>query len=131
VSEGEAAKEPRWISPQLAIDVHSAQLVLFGGAPGIRDEGMLESALDRPRNKWSYGAEDILELGAAYAFGLSRNHPFIDGNKRASFACMMMFLRLNGAMFRPAPPEATAVMLALAAGEIDGIGLADWIRRGL
>ena len=85
--------EPRWITLRLAIDVHAAQLALFGGPAGIRDEGLLESALGRPLNKWAYGAEDMAELAAAYAFGIARNHPFVDGNKRAAFACMMLFLR--------------------------------------
>jgi death-on-curing protein len=123
--------EPRWVTTELAIDVHAAQLALFGGPAGIRDQGMLESALSRPRNKWAYGVEDKAELAAAYAFGVSRNHPFIDGNKRASFACMMLFLRLNGLMFRPAPAEATAAMLALAAGEWNEDAVARWIRNGL
>jgi death-on-curing protein len=121
--------EPRWITTALAIDVHAAQLTLFGGPDGIRDLGLLESALGRPRNKWAYGVEDLAELAAAYAFGLSRNHPFIDGNKRASFACMMLFLRLNGVDFRPSPAEATAVMLSLAAGEADEDTISNWIRR--
>jgi death on curing protein len=123
--------EPRWITTALAIDVHAAQLALFGGPEGIRDQGLLESALARPKNKWAYGVEDPCELAASYAFGLSKNHAFVDGNKRASFACMMLFLRLNGVMFRPAPAEATAAMLALAAGELTEEALADWIRHRL
>lgn len=123
--------EPRWISVALAIDVHAAQLSLFGGPAGIRDQGLLESALDRPRNKWAHGVDDMADLAAAYAFGVARNHPFIDGNKRAAFACMMLFLRLNGFAFRPAPAEATVAILGLAAGEIGEDGLAAWIRDRL
>lgn len=123
--------EPRWITTTLAIDVHAAQLALFGGPAGIRDQGLLESALARAQNKWAYGVESLPELAAAYAFGISRNHPFVDGNKRASFACMMLFLRLNGVMFRPEPAVATAAMLALAAGELDENALAEWISRGI
>ena len=123
--------EPRWITLRLAIDVHAAQLALFGGPAGIRDEGLLESALGRPLNKWAYGAEDMAELAAAYAFGIARNHPFVDGNKRAAFACMMLFLRLNGLRFAPPPAEATAAILELAAGGLDEAGLAAWIRSGL
>ena len=123
--------EPKWISKRLALDLHASQLAMFGGPAGVRDEGMLESALDRPRNKWGYGVEDLIDLAAAYAFGVSRNHPFMDGNKRASFACMMLFLRLNGIPFRPTPADATVAMLALAAGELDEDGVAAWIRSRL
>lgn len=121
--------EPKWISKGLAIDVHSAQLALFGGPAGIRDAGLLESALDRPRNKWAYGERDLAALAAAYAFGIARNHPFVDGNKRGAFACMMVFLRWNGRQFAPSPPEATAAILALAAGELSEEALTDWIRN--
>ncbi|MBH0239433.1 type II toxin-antitoxin system death-on-curing family toxin [Methylobrevis albus] len=123
--------EPRWLAPALVIDVHAEQLALFGGPAGVRDENLLESAVMRPQNKWAYGETDIAVLAAAYAFGLARNHPFIDGNKRAAFAAMMLFLRLNGVPFRPSPAEATAVILALAAGEVDEDGLARWIRDRL
>lgn len=125
--------EPRWISTALVIDVHAAQLAIFGGPAGIRDAGLLESALGRPRNKWAHGERDMAALAAAYvcAFGVARNHPFVDGNKRAAFACMMLFLRLNGLRFAPPPAEATAAVLALAKGELDEERLADWIRRGL
>jgi death-on-curing protein len=123
--------EPRWITLRLAVDVHAAQLALFGGPAGIRDEGLLESALGRPLNKWAYGAEDMAELAAAYAFGIARNHPFVDGNKRAAFACMMLFLRLNGLRFAPPPAEATVAIMELASGELDEAGLAAWIRSGL
>jgi death-on-curing protein len=123
--------EPRWISTTLAIDVHAAQLAIFGGPAGVRDVGLLESALGRPRNKWAYGERDMANLAAAYAFGIARNHPFVDGNKRAAFACMMLFLRLKGLRFAPPPAEATAAILALAAGELDEGHLAAWILRRL
>lgn len=121
-------KEPRWLTVEPVIDMHAEQLALFGGPDGVRDQGLLESALDRPRNKFSYGEEDFAVLAAAYAFGLARNHPFIDGNKRAAFHAMMVFLRLNGIPFRPLPPAATAIILALAAGEVGEDGLTRWIR---
>ena len=123
--------EPRWIDAALVVDVHAAQLAIFGGPAGVRDLGLLESALGRPRNKGAYGERDMATMAAAYAFGIARNHPFVDGNKRAAFACMMLFLRLNGLRFAPPPAEATAAILALAAGELDEERLAAWILRRL
>lgn len=120
--------EPRWLTTDQVKRMHAEQLAIFGGPPGIRDEGMLESALDRPRNKWTYGEQDLAKLAAAYAFGISRNHPFVDGNKRAAFMCLMVFLRKNGIEFSPPEAEATEAMIALAAGEVDEDGLSRWIR---
>ena len=110
------------------IRIHAEQLAIFGGPAGLRDAGMLGSALDRPRNKWSYGETDLAKLGAAYAYGVSRNHPFVDGNKRAAFMCLMIFLLKNEVAFAPSEAEATEMMLGLAAGEIDEDGLSRWIR---
>lgn len=120
--------EPRWVTTSQAVRIHSEQLAIFGGPPGIRDYGMLESALGRPKNKWSYGETDLAALAAAYAFGISRNHPFVDGNKRASFMVMTVFLRKNGVAFAPSEALATEATLSLAAGEIDEDGLTRWIR---
>ena len=120
--------EPRWLAVADVIALHSEQLVIFGGPAGLRDQGLLESALARPINRWSFGESDLARLAAAYAFGLARNHPFVDGNKRAAFAALMVFLRLNGIRFAPDPAEATAAILALAAGEIDEEGIARWVR---
>lgn len=108
--------------------MHAEQLAIFGGPAGLRDEGMLESALGRPQNKWAYGETDLAVLAAAYAYGLARNHPFVDGNKRAAFMCMMVFLRKNGVDFSPDGSQATVAMVSLASGEIDEDGLARWIR---
>jgi death-on-curing protein len=108
--------------------MHSEQLALFGGPAGIRDVGLLESAINRPINQWHYGEADLARLAAAHAFGLARNHAFVDGNKRIAFQTMMVFLRLDGVAFAPKPPEATAIILALAAGEVEEEGLARWIR---
>ena len=119
--------EPRWLDIASVLDVHAEQLALFGGADGIRDAGLLESALARPLNKFAYGEESIAALAAAYAFGLARNHPFVDGNKRAAFASIIVFLGLNGIDFDVPPEEATAVILGLAAGEIDEDDLTRWI----
>ena len=123
--------EPRWISKEQAVRIHAEQLAVFGGPAGLRDEGMLESALGRPQNKWAFGETDYAALAAAYAFGIARNHPFVDGNKRAAFMVMMTFLRKNGFAFAPAPAQATIAIMGLAAGEIAEEGLARWIRDNL
>jgi death on curing protein len=120
--------EPRWITKSQAIRMHAEQLAIFGGPPGLRDEGMLESALGRPQNKWAYGEPDLTTLAAAYGFGIARNHPFVDGNKRAAFIVTMVFLRKNGLTFQPKEALATAAMISLAAGEIDEDGFARWIK---
>ena len=120
--------EPRWLDVRSVIDMHAEQIARFGGPDGIRDSGLLESALARPQNKWQYGENDMAVLAAAYAFGLARNHPFVDGNKRIAFHAMMTFLRLNKVMFRPAQAQASAIILAIAAGEVGEEGLTRWIR---
>jgi death-on-curing protein len=120
--------EPRWITKAQAVRMHAEQLAIFGGPAGLRDEGMLESAPGRPQNKWAFGETDLALLAAAYAFGIARNHPFVDGNKRAAFLVAMTFLRKNGIKFAPRPAEATVAMIGLAGGEIDEDGLARWIR---
>ena len=122
------AQEPLWITYEQAIAIHSRQLRRFGGAPGLRDEGMLRSALERPVNKWRYEQAPLAELAAAYAFGLCKNHAFVDGNKRIAFMAMMTFLRKNDVAFLPDPAQATAIILALAAGEVSEESLARWIR---
>jgi death-on-curing protein len=119
--------EPEWLDLELVLKFHAEQLALFGGPDGIRDAGLLESALARPQNKFAYGETDLASLAAAYAFGIARNHPFVDGNKRTAFATMLVFLGVNGIAFDVPPPEATAVFVALAAGEVDEPGLARWI----
>jgi death-on-curing protein len=120
--------EPVWLDVEILVDLHAEQLALFGGPEGIRDQGMLESALGRPVNKFTYGETDLATLAAAYAFGIARNHPFVDGNNRAAFGAMIVFLGLNDIDFRVAPESATAMILALAAGEVNEEGLSRWIR---
>ena len=120
--------EPRWLDTTIVLDVHAEQLALFGGADGIRDLGLLESALARPINKFGYGETDLAVLAAAYAFGIARNHPFVDGNKRAAFASIIVFLGLNGVDFDVPPEQATAIILALAAGEVSEESLARWVK---
>jgi death-on-curing protein len=120
--------EPEWLDIEIMLDIHAEQLALFGGPDGVRDAGMLESALARPVNKFAYGETDLAALAAAYAFGVARNHPFVDGNKRAAFASLIVFLGLNGVDFAPPPEAATAMMLALATGEVGEDNLTRWIR---
>jgi death-on-curing protein len=120
--------EPIWLDVEILIDLHAEQLALFGGPDGIRDQGMLESALGRPINKFAYGETDLAALAAAYGFGIARNHPFVDGNKRAAFGAIIVFLGLNDVDFLVAPESAAAMILALAAGEVNEEGLTRWIR---
>ncbi len=124
-------KEPEWLDVNIVLDVHAEQLALFGGPDGVRDAGMPESALARPMNKFAYGETDLAALAAAYAFGIAKNHPFVDGNKRAAFASIIVFLGLNDIDFVVPPEQATAVILALAAGEVGEDGLARWIADNL
>ncbi len=119
--------EPEWLDLGIVLDFHAEQLALFGGPDGIRDMGLLESALARPQNKLAYGETDLAALAAAYAFGIARNHPFIDGNKRTALASMIVFLNLNGLALVAPQEAATAIVLALAAGEIGEDVLARWI----
>jgi death-on-curing protein len=121
-----APQEPAWVTYDQVIAIHSRQLRRFGGAPGLRDEGMLRSALQRPQDKWHYEQASLDVLAAAYAFGLAKNHPFVDGNKRIAFMTMMTFLRKNGIRFTPDPAHATAITLALAAGEVSEESFARW-----
>ena len=121
-------KEPVWVTYEQAVAIHSKQLLRFGGAAGLRDEGMLRSALERPVNKWQYEQAGLAELAAAYAFGLAKNHPFIDGNKRIAFMTMLLFLRKNDVRFAPDQAQATVIILSLAAGEVSEEGLTRWIR---
>ena len=120
--------EPEWLDTDIVLDIHAEQLAIFGGGDGMRDLGLLESALERPLNKFAYGETDIAALAAAYAFGIARNHPFVDGNKRAAFGAMIVFLGLNGIDLDVPPEDATAIILEVAAGEIEEDGLARWLR---
>ena len=122
------ADQPLWISYEQAVAIHSLQLRRFGGALGLRDEGMLRSALERPVNKWTYELVPLAELAAAYAFGLAKNPAFVDGNKRIAFMAMMAFLHKNGVPFEPDPAQSTVIILALAAGEVSEESLTRWIR---
>ena len=120
--------EPIWLDVDEVIDMHAEQLSIFGGPEGVRDRGLLESAVLRPVNQWHYGQTDMAALAAAYAFGLARNHAFVDGNKRIAFHAMMVFLRGNGIEFAPDPAQSTEIILSLAAGEVSEESLTRWIR---
>jgi len=123
--------EPVWLDAVDAIAIHDRQLAEHGGGTGVRDQGMLESALGRPINRWAYGEDDPAALAAAYAFGLARNHPFVDGNKRTAWVLARLFLALNGHTLRFAAEDAIRTMLALAGGELSEEELADWFRQHL
>jgi death-on-curing protein len=120
--------EPEWLTVTMIVAIHDEQLRIHGGPSGIRDSGMLESALDRPRNKWAYENAELPELAAAYGFGVAKNHPFVDGNKRTSLLAIYTFLGINGIDFIVPEAEAAALILSLAAGEVSEEGLARWIR---
>ena len=121
-------KAPLWISYEQTIAIHARQLRRFGGGPGLRDEGMLRSALERPINKWRYERAELADLAAAYAFGLAGKHAFVDGNKRIAFLAMMTFLIKNGVRFAPNPAHVTKIILSLAAGEVSEESLTRWVR---
>lgn len=122
-------REPRWLARMVVDAIHSDQLREHGGLPGVRDENVLESALARPRQQWHYGEEtDIPALAAAYAFGLVRNHPYRDGNKRIGFLAMVTFLAINAYTFEATDAEVVTTFLTLAAGEVSEDQLADWLR---
>ena len=118
-----------WINRRALLLLHEESLAIHGGASGLRDEGLLESALGRPENLAAYGNPDVFDCAAAYAFGLSRNHPFIDGNKRAGFLAAGLFLRMNGFRLAASQADALSQMLSLAAGELPETDFAAWLRR--
>jgi death-on-curing protein len=122
---------PKWLDKSDALAIHDRQLAEHGGGSGVRDGGMLESALARPINRWSYGDDDPASLAAAYAFGVARNHPFVDGNKRTAWVLARLFLALNGHALAFEPPDAVTAMLALASGELGEEEMADWFRQRL
>ena len=111
--------------------IHARQLAEHGGAAGVRDDGLLESALQRPQDKCHYGAPDVAELAAAYAYGLARNHPFIDGNKRTALVVSRTFLLHNGWQINAAPQDRLRIFLELASGNLTEIELAVWFRKHL
>ncbi|MCJ0763064.1 type II toxin-antitoxin system death-on-curing family toxin [Variovorax terrae] len=117
-----------WLDRAVLVAVHEAQLAEHGGGAGVRDEGLFESALARPRHLQAYGNPDAASLAAAYGYGISRNHAFIDGNKRTGFVAAELFLRLNGYLLEAADADCVLTMLAVAAGDISEEQFADWLR---
>ena len=124
--------EPTWLDPPILEALHADQIMEHGGSLGIRDEGLLESALARPQQKWHYEPHtDLATLAAAYAFGVAKNHPFIDGNKRAALVSAYTLLAVNGFELEAPEPEAMTVILGTADGSISEEDLASWIRSHL
>lgn len=120
-----------WIAHSVVLAIHDEQLAEHGGSPGLRDAGLLESALARPQNLEAYGDPDIADLAAAYAFGIAKNHPFVDGNKRTSYVVARLFLRLNCYDIAASEAERLHVWLDLAAGQMSERALAEWFRANL
>jgi death-on-curing protein len=122
--------EPIWVSRHALELLHDESLKEHGGADGLRDSGLLDSAMARARNIFEYEkVSDPFRLAAAYAFGIAKNHPFVDGNKRAALIAAGLFLRLNGVRLKADKAEAVLVVLDLAAGEITQLQFAEWLRR--
>jgi death-on-curing protein len=121
-------KEPIWILREVAWLAHEQSLAQFGGSVGLRDEGLLDSALGKPHNLFAYGKPSLFELAASYAFGIVKNHPFIDGNKRTGFVVAIAFLQINGWRLEASEVDATLRTLALAAGAMTEAEYADWLK---
>jgi death-on-curing protein len=121
----------RWVSKQALLLLHDESLAEHGGAAGLRDDGLLESALARPQHLAAYGEPDVADLAAAYGVGLAKNHAFVDGNKRAAFLAVGLFAALNGWRLAASQADATLTMLAVASGELDDEGFARWLRAHL
>ena len=121
--------EPTWLKREILDEVHTDQLKQHGGLPGVRDENALESALARPKNRWSYQSDiDLFDLAAAYGFGLATSHPYTDGNKRIAFLAMYLFLGLNDFDLEATQVQVVEVMLQLAGGSLEEAELGKWLR---
>ena len=118
-----------WLNRRIILAVHDEQLREHGGASGVRDEGLLESALARPLDRAGYGEPDIVELAAIYAIAIARNHPFVDGNKRTAYVAMVLFLALNGMAFVPDFADAVIAMLQMAAGDTSDEAFMVWVKQ--
>lgn len=123
-------KEPKWLSVAIVLSIHADQIREHGGRPGVRDQALLESALDRPRNRYHYEpTSDLPALAASYGFGIARNHPFIDGNKRVAFQAMYVFLGLNRRRISADEAAVVRLVIDLAAGKVTEAELAAWLRE--
>ncbi len=126
------SEEPVWIREDVVHALHNRQLAEHGGGQGLRDQELLESALNAPKNNFHYEQQSpIEELAASYAFSLAKNHPFVDGNKRTAYICMRLFLKLNGKDIEASQEEKVSAMLALASGRMSQNELAQWIKQHL
>ena len=122
--------EPRWLPPIYVLAIHADQVQAHGGSLWLRDRGLLESALERPKNRFQYDPDaDLASLAAAYGFGLAQNHPFVDGNKRVAFQAMYLFLGLNGFRIEASEEEVVLLILSLASGRLEEASLAAWLRN--
>lgn len=119
----------RWLLDGVVLAIHDEQIAEHGGSAGIRDAGLLLSALARPKNQAHYGEPSVFDLAAAYAYGIIRNHPFVDGNKRTGFLASYVFLHINGLQLKASEVEAVNAVLALAAGDIDEPGFSGWLKN--
>jgi death-on-curing protein len=122
---------PVWLREEVILAIHDEQLAEHGGPPGIRDIDLLQSALARPKHLASYGEPDIADIAAAYGYGLARNHPFVDGNKRTAFVAMELFLALKGYELQASDAECVLSVLKLASGDMPEQALAGWLRENL
>ncbi len=121
-------KAPIWVLKSTVLKIHDAQIAEHGGASGLRDEGLLESALHQPQNLFSYGNPSLYDLATAYAERIAKNHPFIDGNKRTAYVVMVLFLKLNGYEVTASKEERVIKFIQLASGSITTIDFADWLK---
>lgn len=121
-------KAPRWITERETFAIHDRLLAAHGGAAGLRDAGLLQSALARPRQHYTYGSPDMIELAAIYTIGIVQNHPFVDGNKRTAFTVGVVFLELNSFELKASEEDVIQTVFALAAGELDEAGYPEWLR---
>ena len=121
----------RWVDKRALLLLHDESLAEHGGTPGLRDESLLDSALARPLNLAAYGKPDAAALAASYGVGVAKNHAFVDGNKRAAFLCVGLFLAINGWRLKASQLEATSAMLAVAGGEFEETVFAEWLRHHL
>ena len=124
-----AAPEPEWLTPEDALLFHDQLIAAFGGAPGVRDKTLLESAMGRPRHVFAYESQDLCVLATAYAYGIAKNHPFVDGNKRVAFVLACVFLGLNDIRLEPPEAEAVVMVEGLASGQVSEADFVKWLRK--